>query len=183
MWKTFRWPTTVRLHVYVSTVLAILGISLPRFPELSWGGFQAFICFPTSQEPVYQLPEKWPLLPPMHLNFPRKENLFQNTCKEWWFLNPANPHSLFNVIVLLADLCRKLRSAGSSLFLITLEKMCFNSNLNQPTQSCTQLLPKPIIANFNHSKEGSKWQQNKESTCQWRRKRRPGLDFWVGKIP
>ena len=149
----------MRVHVYVSTILAILVISLPRFTELSWGGVQAFISFPTLQEPVYELPDKGPLLPHMYLNFPRKENLFQNTCKEWWFLSPANPHTLFNVIVMLADLCRKLPSAGSFLFLITLEKMYFNNNLKQPPQCCTQILPKPIIVIFSHTKQGSKWLQ------------------------
>ena len=101
MRKTFRWSTSMRMHVHVSTMLAILGmISLPRFPELSWAGVLAlsvsdsnscYSLIPASQEPVFQLPDKWPLLPPTHLNFPRKENLFQNTCRECWFLSPANP--------------------------------------------------------------------------------------------
>lgn len=160
MWKTFRWRTSMHVHMYASAMMVILGmISLPRFPELSLGGVQAFICFSTPKEPAFQLPDKWPLLHPTNLNFPRKENLFQNTCREWWFLSPANPLTIFKYYSNVSSYLQEIALSRKLPFFITLAKMYFKYILNQAPQWSTHLLPKPIFAIFNHKKEGPRWQQ------------------------
>ena len=95
-----------------AVMLAILGkIPLPCFPELSWAGVRALSvslssrCYspiPASQEPVFQLPDVRPLLPPVHLTSQRKKNLFQRTCREWQLPSPANSLTLlYDVVHLL----------------------------------------------------------------------------------
>ena len=54
---------------------------------------------PPPWEPVFQLPDVRPLLPPAHLTSQGKKNLFQRTCREWQLLSPANSLALLDVVV------------------------------------------------------------------------------------